>query len=77
MEIVIGKNDTLAMVLLNSTTAPPDTPGQLEDRVDGCSRAIMSLTQLTLPLVPDCASSIANDQGRYNETTKELKSVLH
>ncbi|KAJ5241309.1 uncharacterized protein N7469_002900 [Penicillium citrinum] len=35
MEIVIGKNDTLAMVLLNSTTAPPDTPGQLEDRVDG------------------------------------------
>ncbi|KAJ5834258.1 hypothetical protein N7447_000284 [Penicillium robsamsonii] len=77
MEIIIGKNDTLTMILSNATATPPDVLPKLEDRVNGCSKAITSLTQLTLPLVPICAGGIVSDQGRYNETTEELKSVLH
>lgn len=77
MEIIIGKNDTLTMVLSNATAAPPDVLPKLGDRVNGCSKAITSLTQLTLPLVPVCAGGIVDDQGRYNETTEELQSVLH
>lgn len=75
--MIIGKNDTLAMVMSNATAAPPDVLSTIEHRLDECKKAITSLTQLTLPLVPTCSDGILDDQRRYNELTERLKSVLH
>ncbi|KAJ5382319.1 hypothetical protein N7517_000230 [Penicillium concentricum] len=75
--VIIGKKDILAMVLSNATAAPPDVLPTIEDRLNECSKAIASLTQLTLPLVPICVGGILDDQRRYNELTEELKLVLH
>ncbi|GIJ83246.1 hypothetical protein Asppvi_002065 [Aspergillus pseudoviridinutans] len=76
MDIIIGKNETLAHGLFDPTTTVRDVLDQLDHRLDLCSKAVTSLTRSTLPLVPVCADGIVHDQESYNETVEELKSVL-